>query len=127
MSSRSSTKARTSKFRAAANLPSKTGDRSLDRQFDARIIDEHSIVVRSHTTNSNSSSQQLKHANMFASTSFVTSSSLIAILDSHNASKFSSNPHIVSCFDFMSRTTHLSERCFMFVTLENLDDVVSLI
>ena len=124
---RFSTKARTSKFRAVANLPSKTDDRLLDCQSNARVIDEHSIATRSHTANSNSSSQQLKRASTFALALSVTSSSSTAILDSRNASKSSSNPHIASRPDPMSCTTCLSERCSMFVTLENLDDVVLLI
>ena len=126
MSPRSPAKACTSKFRAAANLPSRAGDRSLDRQSDARIIDERSIAARSRTANSNSPSQQLKHADTFASTSLVTSSSSTAILDSRNAPKSSSNPHIASRSDSMSHTTRLSKHCSMFVTLKNLDDVVSL-
>ena len=126
MSPCSSTKSRTSKFEAVANLPPKTGGRSLDRQSDARIIDERSTAAQSRTANSNSPSQQLKRADTFASASLVTSSSSTAILGSRNASKSSSNPHIASRPDPMSRTTRLPERCPMFVTLENLDDAVSL-
>ena len=126
MSPRCPAKARTSKFRAAANLPSKTGGRSLDRQSDAHVIDERSTAARSRTANSNSPSQQLKRAGTFAPAPPVTSSSSTAVLGSRNASKSSSNPHIASRPDPMGRTTRLPERCSMFVTLENLDDAVSL-
>ena len=126
MSPRSPDKAHTSKLRAAANLPPKAGGRSLDRQSDARVINGRSTAARSRTANSNSPSQQLKRAGTFAPASPVTSSSSTVVLGSRNAPKSSSNPHIVSRPDPMSRTTRLPKRCPMFMTLENLDDAVSL-